>query len=423
MRPRYAWAVLLIGLAAPRAPAGEANWPQFLGPAMNGHAPADAVPPTKWSETDRVKWKTPIPGEGFSSPVVWGGQVWLTTSVDHGRSLHAVCADLGTGKVVHDVEVFAVANPGAKHDFNSFASPTPVVEAGRVYVYFGPPGLACLDSASGKTLWTNTAFNLSYLTGAGSSPVLYDNLLILDCDGVDDQFIAGIDKATGKVVWKTTRSKAYNRLYPHKKRAFSTSVVTQIGGRDRLLSVAAGRTYCYDPRTGRELWNVDHGGYSNVARPLLADGMLVFSSGYDVAQLTAVRLPEAEPAGGEPPTHLPDSAVAWRAKLGIYKPSLLLVDDLLYAACDNGVAKCLDTKTGRTVWSKRLGQAYSASPLFAGGRLYFFSEKGEVHVLKPGGAEAEVVAEFQMDEGFMATPAVVGNALIVRTKGHLYRVE
>jgi outer membrane protein assembly factor BamB len=262
--------------------------------------------------------------------------------------------------------------------------------------------------------------------------VLYGDLLILECDAVNAQYVVALDRATGKVAWKTDRSKPYNPIFPAKKRAFSTATVASVGGRDVLLSVGAGRAYGYDAKTGRELWYIDHPGYSCVARPLYADGLMVFSSGYDKADLIAVRVPAGGPAGaedapaaGKGPRPLTDADVVWRAKQGApYKPTPTLVDGRLYVVTDGGVARCLDAKTGAVAWTRRLGQAYSASPLYAGGHLYFLSEKGQVHVLKPGGGkEPEVVSEFTLDEGFMASPAVVGNALVLRTGGHLWRVE
>ncbi|MDB5296981.1 MAG: outer rane biosis protein BamB [Phycisphaerales bacterium] len=408
----------------PPGPAIDAIWPDFRGPARDGHAPADARPPTRWSDTDRVKWRTPIPGQGHSSPVVAGGRVWLTTALDDGRSMHAVCVDSADGRVLHDVEVFATSYPGPKHAFNSYASPTPAVGGGRVFVSFGTHGLACLDAGTAKVVWAARDLDLHFETGAGSSPVLYGEMVILECDAVNAQYVVAFDAATGKQAWKTPRSKAFGPTMTNKRRAFSTAVIQPIGGRDVLLSLGAQRMYGYDPATGQELWHVDHGGYSNAARPLYADGLVVFSTGYDKADLVAARVPADPPAPGGKPIDA-SGDVAWRQKQGApYKPTPTLVDGRLYVVADTGVARCLDAKTGNVIWTKRLGQTYSASPLYAGGLLYFLSEKGQVDVLKPGGgAEPTVVASFTTDEGYFASPAVVGNALILRTTGHLYRVE
>ena len=413
----------LTALPTTRAADVPSAWPDFRGPAQNGHAAADAAPPTTWSDTDRVKWRTPIPGQGHSSPVVWGDRVWLTTALNGGKSMRAICADANTGKLLHDVEVFATDTPGPKHNLNSFASPSPAVEAGRVYVSFGTHGVACLDAATAEPLWTNRDFKLDFATGAGSSPVLYKDLLILECDAVNDQYVLALDKRTGKPAWKTPRSKRYNPAFPAKRRAFSTAVVEHIGGRDVLLSVGAQRAYGYDPATGRELWFVDHGGYSNVARPLYHDGLLIQSTGYDKPDLIAVRVPQDSPANAKPVDLT--SRIAWRQKQGApNKPTPTLVDGRVYVVADTGVARCFDARTGEVVWTQRLGQTYSASPLYAGGHLYFLSEKGQVHVLKAGaGTEAEVVSEFTTAEGHFASPAVVGDALILRSTGHLYRVE
>lgn len=413
---------LALGITSPLSGA-EASWPDFRGPARSGHADPASVPPSEWSDTAGFKWKTAIPGQGYSSPIVRDGRIWLTTALSAGASLHAVCVDLATGKILHDVEVFKTSNPGPKHNHNSFASPSPAVDDERVYVSFGTHGVAALDVKTAKPVWTNRDFNLDFLTGAGSSPILYRDLLIIECDAVNEQYVIALDKRTGKQVWKTPRSKQFPPTNPNKRRAFSTAIIEKVAGRDVLLSVGAQRAYGYDPATGRELFFVDHPGYSNVCRPLVYNGLLIVSSCYDRSEMLAAKLP-AEIKADAKPIDLA-SQIAWTAKVGIpYKPSVLLVNDRLYMVADSGVARCVDPKTGDVLWTKRLGQAYSTSPLYAGGKIYFLSEKGDVHVIKPtAGAEPEVVKEFKVEEGFMASPAVVGNALILRSTGHLYRVD
>lgn len=413
-------ATLFVGSPAVSA---EQSWPDFRGPTRNGHADPAARPPTQWSDNDRVKWKTPVPGQGHSSPIIHQGRIWLTTATDAGASLRAIAVDANSGKILHDVEVFKTSKPGPKHNLNSYASPSPAVDDERVYVSFGQHGVAALDPKTAAVLWTNREFDLDFLTGAGSSPLLYGNLLILECDAVNVQYVVGLDKATGKQVWKTLRSKQFPPTNTNKRRAFSTAVLTRIDDRDVLVSIGGQRAYGYDPSTGRELFFVDHPGYSNVCRPAIYESSLIYSCGYDKSEMFAIKLPAELPKDGKPLDL--SRNIAWSSKVGApYKPSLLLVQDRLYMLADTGVLRCVDPKTGDVVWTRRLGQAYSASPLFAGGHLYFLSEKGDVHVLKPSpGPEAEVVKNFTLEEGFMASPAVIGNAMILRSTGHLFRVE
>ncbi|QOV88634.1 outer membrane protein assembly factor BamB family protein [Humisphaera borealis] len=401
----------------------EPSWTDFRGPQRNGHADPAAKPPIKWSDSEGFKWKTPIAGSGYSSPIIRDGRIWLTSALGNGASLHAVCVDLASGKILHDVEVFKTSNPGPKHNHNSFASPSPAVDDERVYVSFGTHGVAALDVKTAKPIWTNRDFSLDFLTGAGSTPILYNDLLIIECDAVNSQYVIALDKKTGKQAWKTARSKQFPETNPNKRRAFSTAIVETVAGRDVLLSIGAQRAYGYDPVTGRELFFVDHPGYSNVCRPLVSGGLLILSSCYDRSEMLAVKLP-AELKDGDKPIDL-GKQIAWNGKVGIpYKPSVLQVNDRLYMVADTGVARCVDPKTGDVLWTKRLGQAYSASPLYAGGHIYFLSEKGDVHVIKPtAGTEPEVVSEFKTEDGFMASPAVAGNALILRSTGSLYRVE
>lgn len=412
-------ALLAFGLAAP-ASAAPADWPQFRGPTQQGHADATGLP-VEWSETRNVKWRTPIPGEGWSSPVVLGQQVWLTTATEEGRSLRAVCADRESGKIVHDVEVFRVASPEPKNEFNSYASPTPVVEAGpgggRVYVSFGTYGNACLDAATGRPVWKNEDLKLNHKEGPGSSPVVYKDLFVLHCDGMDVQYVAALDKQTGKLRWKAPRSKDFSSTGPDLRKAYNIPLVLTVGGKDILISVGAKRAYAYDPADGREVWTVDLPGFSNVPRPVYGDGVVYLSTGYMQPELWAVRVDPAA-KGDITATH-----VLWKHRPGApAKPSVLLADGKVYVPSDNGIARCLDAKTGEQVWQGRLGRAITASPIYADGRIYFFTEDGDGVVVRPGD-RLDVVATNKLDGRVLASPAVSGKALLVRTDKALYRIE
>lgn len=401
----------------------EENWPQFRGPKGDGRSDAKGLP-LSWSETENVKWKTPIHGKAWSSPVIWGGQVWMTTAPEEGTRLYAVCVDKETGKVMRDVKLFDVVLPQYVHPFNSYASPTPVVEEGRVYVTFGAPGTACLDTQNGKVLWQRRDFKCNHFRGAGSSPILHGNLLIMNFDGSDHQFVVALDKDTGKTVWETKRSVDFQDLGPDGqpqaegdfRKAFATPHVAKLDGQDVLLSSGAKAHYAYEPLTGKELWRVEERGqHSAATRPVVGHGLIFIPTGFSKGQLLAVK-----PGGSGVVT---DTHVAWRAKRSVpNKPSLVLAGDLLFMVEDGGFASCLDAKTGKEIWQERIGGAYSAAPVLAEGRVYAFSEAGKA-VVFAAEREYRKLAENKLEDGFMASPAVSGKALFVRSRKALYRIE
>lgn len=398
-------------------------WPQFRGPEGNGHALARDLPLT-WSEKQNVIWKTPIHDRGWSSPVIYGNQIWLTTATKDGRELYVLCVDRNNGRILLDKKLFEVATPQYAHPFNSYASPTPVIEAGRVYVTFGSPGTACLDTRTFKVLWERRDFECNHFRGAGSSPVLFRHLLLLHFDGSDQQFVAALDKHTGRTVWQTKRSIDFQDLDPQGKpaadgdyrKAFATPHVAQLNGRWEMISLGSKAAYSYDPFTGRELWRVEERAqHSASTRPVIGHGMIFYPTGFATGQLFAVRI------GGS--GLLTDTHVAWKLRRGVSnKPSLLLVNDLIYLINDVGIASCVEAKTGNLVWQKRIGGEFSASPVYADGKIWFFSEDGKTTVISIG-RNFELLAENQLDDGFMASPAIVGRAFYLRTRTHLYRIE
>jgi outer membrane protein assembly factor BamB len=413
----------LMGVVGGLGAGAQENWPEFRGPTGDGHATAKGLP-AAWSDTENVKWKTAIPGKAWSSPVVWGNQIWLTSATEDGTQLFVVCVDKATGKVLRDQRIFEVERPQFAHKFNSYASPTPAIEAGRVYVTFGSPGTACLDTRTGKVLWERRDFVCNHFRGAGSSPILYQNLLLMNFDGSDFQFLAALDKSTGKTVWQVNRSIDYQDLTPEGKpkedgdfrKAFSTPTVVTIAGQPALISQGAKAQYGYDPLTGKEFWRVEERScHSASDRPLFGNGMLYMTCGFSRGLLLALK-PDVNDV-----TKTPQEV--WRVTRSMpSKPSPLLVGGLIFVVDDGGLASCLDANTGQEIWRERLGGNYSASPLFAEGRLYFFSEEGKTTVVKAG-RQFTKLAENKLAAGFMASPAVSGKALILRTKTHLYRIE
>lgn len=392
--------------------AGE-NWPQYRGPHANGQSAAQGLPVT-FSETENVLWKTPVHGKAWSSPVVWDKQIWMTTAAKDGKELGVVCVDAETGKVLHDVVMFKIDKPQYCHPMNSYGTPTPVIEQGRIYLHFGVHGTACLDTASAKTLWTRQDFSCDHFRGPASSPVLAGDLLVLTFDGVDVQYLAALDKATGKTAWKRDRKIVYDTEDTDYHKAYSTPALIMVEGRRQLVSPSAGATVAYVPETGEEIWRVRSGGMNAAALPLFGNGLVYVTTAAGGYQLFAVR-----PDGKGDVT---DTHVAWKfAKNVPTRPSQILLDQRLYMISDSGVISCVDAKTGQSVWQHRLGGAFSASPLFAEGRIYFFGEDGEVPVIAAAD-EFKLLAENKLGDGFMASPAVYDNSLILRSRTQLYRI-
>ena len=398
---------ILIALALTCVARAE-QWPEFCGPGAQGHSSERGLP-LEWSETRNVAWKVPVPGLGWSTPVIANGKVWLTSAVDaRGLSLRALAFDVTTGQQVVNVEVFKI--PTDRRDINpknSWASPTPVIDGDRVYVHFGADGTAAL-SQSGEILWKNR-FEYQSQHGAGGSPIVYGDLLIFSCDGSDAAFVIALDKHTGKTKWKTNRGVPADQAY-------TTPLVIRVAEQDQLISVGAFRARAYEPLTGKEIWRVRYDeGFSNVPRPVFAHGLVFITTGFQQPELLAIR-PDGK--GDVTKTH-----IAWSLKRGApLTPSPIVVGDELYVVTDGGIASCLDAKTGEVIWQSRLGGTYSASPIFADGRLYFPAEQGVTTVIAPG-RQARRLATNRLDGGLLASIAVADRAFFLRTDSSLYRIS
>ena len=392
---------------------GGDNWPDFRGPTKDGHSGATDLAIT-WSETENIKWKVPIHDRGWSTPVVWGDQIWMTTALENGKQMFALCVSKKTGQVLHDVKIFENENPPRIAALNSYASPSPLIESGRLYVHFGTFGTACLDTKTGQVLWQRRDLNCDHEEGPGSSPVLFSDLVILTLDGGDVQYLAALDKKTGKTVWNTDRSTKWPEENDYRL-AFGTPLIVDVEGKPQLVTTGSKAAIGYDPSTGEELWQVRYSGWSNSSRPVAQNGIAFINTGFESPQLWAVRLN----GRGD----ITDSHIAWKCEKDVPTlPSPIIVDGLIYMVSDDGVLTCLEVGTGNLLWRERIGGKYMSSPVYASGRLYFSNHNGKTTVIKPGRTFKELSIN-QLDDGFMASPAVSGKAHFLRTKTHLYRIE
>ncbi|MEO1525114.1 MAG: PQQ-binding-like beta-propeller repeat protein [Planctomycetota bacterium] len=388
-----------------------ANWPEYRGPTGDGRADDANVPVT--IDQSVVKWKTPIHGKGWSSPVVWEDQIWLTTATEDGTRLSVLCVDRSSGKMVFDKVIFENEAPAFCHPMNSYATPTPVIESGRVYVHFGSYLTACLDATTGEFLWKREDLECDHHRGPASSPILHDGKLFVAYDGFDVQYVVALDKQTGATVWKQKRDIDYGTDNGDRMKAYCTAQVIDSGDREELIYPSAVATIAYAPQNGKTLWTVYHDGMNASARPIFGDGLLFITNG--MGSMVAVR-----PGGKGDVT---GTHVAWSAQKSVAKKSSqLLIDGLLYMTSDDGVVSARDPKTGEIAWQKRAGGAYAASPIYARGRIYLFSMEGEILTLEPGD-EFKQLAKTTLGDGFMASPAIVGDQMILRSKSNLYLIE
>ncbi len=390
------------------------NWPAFRGPRGDGITNATGVP-VEWNETKNLVWKTAIHGRGWSSPVVWEDQIWLTTATEDGKKQSAICVDASTGDILHDLVVFENEEPRFCHPSNSYASCTPTIEDGRLYVHFGSYGTAAIDTVTGKKLWERRDLECDHFRAPASSPILFEDVLVVAYDGFDVQYVVGFDKHTGETRWRTPRNIDYNTDNGDRKKAYATGLVIEVAGQPQIILPSATATVAYEPLTGKEIWRVRHGGMNAACRPIYGHGLLYITAGDGGTSLVAVR-----PDGKGDVT---DTHIVWSSGKSVPKrSSLILKDDLLFMTNDSGVISCRDAKTGDVHWMKRLEGEYWASPMLAEGRLYFSSKTG-LNPVVAASSEYELITENQLDDGFNASPAVIGSDFILRTFTHLYRVS
>lgn len=399
---------LLLTLLVALAPT---DWPKFRGPAADGHVTGPPVS-LKWSDTENVKWKVPIPGLGWSSPTIVAGRVFLTTAVavEQGISLRAMALDASSGRVLWNQEVRKIADVPAIHSKNSHASPTPIVDQGFVYVHFGALGMAKLQAENGDVIWLNTDLNYPPLHGSGGTPVLHKGRLAVVCDGSVDPFVAAVDADSGKVLWKQPRS-----VKARISHSFVTPAIAESADATLVMAPGPDHFAAYDLETGKEVWKVVAPGWSVVPQPVVTRGLVIYNHDYDNPELIAVRM------GGR--GDVTESHIAWRRKRGAPStPSPLLVEEDLFCVSDDGIATCINVQTGEQHWMERLGGNYSASPIFANGRVLFLNESGRA-VWVDAAKEFHEVQVNTVPGRTLATPAFAHGAMFLRTDEHLYRIQ
>ena len=409
--------VIIVFLLATPMIAWTEEWSQFRGPLGNGHSQATGLP-VQWTGEDNISWKQAIPGEGWSSPVIHQGQIIVTAAVpiantDQDYSLQMLLLDGRSGEITKTVEIFRQdGSTAAKiHTKNGHSSPTPIIEGDRVYLHWGHQGTACTKT-DGTMVWRNRELNYPPVHGNGGSPVIVGDRLVFSCDGGSDPFVVALDKNSGKVLWKVTRTTGASAKF-----SFTTPAVIEVAGKLQIISPGSGAVCAYDPADGREIWRVNYGeGYSVIPRPIFAHGLVYVCTGYGTPHLLAIR---PDGSGDVTKTH-----VSWERQRAIpHTPSLLVVGEELYMVSDKGVASCLDAKTGKQHWQQRLsgGGGYSASPLYSEGKIYFQSETGVGNVIRAT-RKFELLSTNKLGERTLASYGVTQQSLLIRSDQNLYRI-
>ena len=397
----------------------EANeqWSQFRGHYGNGIIKSTSAP-INWSENTNIDWKTPIHDRGWSSPVIWNDQIWMTTATKEGNKMYAICVNKLSGKIEHDIHVFDVKSPQAITNENTYASPTPVVEEGRVYAHFGTYGTACISTKDGQILWKRRDLNCDHEIGAGpaSSPFIYNNFLIFNVDGRDVQYVIALNKETGETAWKTNRSVDFSDVQVNQRKAYGTPFIIPRGNTNQMVSIGAKGVYSYDPENGKELWKAEHRGWSIAPRPVYGEGLVFTMIDRDRPEMWAIN-----PSGSGDIT---ETHIEWKeTKRMPPRASPIFFKGLLFVVDRNGYISCLEAKTGKSLWQKRMKGRFSASPVLANDLLYFFNEDTVCTIIKPV-KELIIVAENKLSDGkLLATPAFDENSIYIRTENNLYRIK
>jgi outer membrane protein assembly factor BamB len=398
------------------------NWTHFRGSDSDGHAAVD-VAPLQWSETENVVWKVPVKGIGWSSPVVYGNQVWLTSAEKDGHEFYTLCFDLESGKVLDEKTLFTAENPQRIHGTNSYATPTPCIEEGRVYVHYGNFGTACINTTNFEVIWKREDMPCDHMQGPASSLLLYKDKLIVHLEGTKDPYVAALDKNTGETIWKSIRPKdIYDPLEPVYRKSYQTPIVINANGKELLISNSAYMCFAHDVNTGEVIWTIEYGYDSTVSQPLYYNGLVFVNSGWIFLDNTPyfTRQYAIDPTGTGDVTN---THVKWMYEDEVPQiPTPVIVDGLMYMVHDRGMVTCLDAMTGKLVWKQELKGNFNSSPIYAAGNIYFINVKGECTIIKPGNT-FQKIAENDIDGTVKAIPVFVGDKMLLRSDKNLYLIK
>jgi outer membrane protein assembly factor BamB len=428
----FAFQFWVYGLQTARIEAQDSTWSQFLG--TSGDGISDASPTTVWSKQENIKWRTVIPGRGWSSPVVVNDKVYLTSAIPRSSTsngipnevrkqselqadelqvfeLSLLILDVHTGGLIKRVPVMLQdqERPTRMHGKNSHASPTPIIANEKIYVHFGYQGTACL-SLDGDIEWVNRDLYFPPTHGNGGSPVLVEEMLIFTCDGGEDPKVVALDRATGQLAWEVARKADAKKTF-----SFCTPSVISVKGQTLVITPGSDKVMAIDPRTGEVVWSFRYTGYSVVPKPIYIDGLVVISTGFDEAKMLAIN-----PVGvGD----ITETNLVWELDRNVPKtPSMIAHNGLIYSISDDGIALCVQANSGEVQYRKRIGGNYSASPILAGGNLYFTSEQGRTTVIREG-VDFEIISECDLEERTLATMALWKNSFLFRTDNALYHIS
>lgn len=402
--------------------AQQQNWTHFRGTNLNAISES-TNPPVSWSETSNIRWKTDLEGKGWSSPVVLGNQIWLTSATFDGKKMSGICIDFNTGKIVFNIPLFSPDSVQAKHSINTYATPTPCIEKGFVYLHFGTFGTACLSTIDGKVIWKRVDLNCDHVQGPGSSPIIYKNLIILHLEGVDVQYLVALDKVTGKTVWKTERPlNIYEPLTPIGKKAYITPLIVNVKGKDLLISNGAAICQAFDPETGKEIWRVTQGTDSTIAMPISENGVVYFLPGF-INSPEGEKYTELIAVNPDGKGDIAKTNILWRRKAPVLQLLTPVINGgLIYMIDTQNILSCIDAKSGSVVYSQKMKNKHYSSPVYANGMIYFTSGKGETTIIKAG-RKLNIIAENKLPGEVFATPAILRDLILLRTDKSLYCIQ
>ncbi len=397
------------------------NWTHFRGSNMDGHANVEKAP-LSWTDTENVVWKVQVKGLGYSSPVVYGNQIWITSATEDGTEFYTHCFDFESGKLLDEKTLFTSEEPQHIHSTNSYATPTPCIEEGFVYVHYGNFGTACINTTNFEVVWTREDMPCDHMQGPASSVILHKNMLIVHLEGTEDPYVAALDKNTGKTIWKSVRpAEIYDPLEPVYRKSFHTPIVVEVDGKELLISNSSFMCFAHDVNTGEVIWTIQYGDDSTVSQPLYYDGLVYVNSGwlFEDNKPFWTRQYAVDPSGEGDVTQ---THVKWTYEDEVPQiPTPVIVNGLMYMVHDRGMATCIDAKTGAVVWKEKLKGNFNASPVYAAGNIYFINVKGECTIVKPGN-KFQKVAENGIGETVKATPVFVRDKMILRTEKFLYLI-